>query len=252
MRRAWYKEQRRGGREQLVVTEIPYATNKTRIIEQIAELVKRGKLTDVSDLRDESDRDGIRLVIELKRGATPSGAAAALQVDGAAEHLRRDQPGAGRRGAARVLAEGDPGALPRPPHRGGGAPLALGAGRARDEAHVLEGLLVALKNIDRGGRHHPLLADRETAGAKLQKELKLTERQAEAILNMRLYAAHAAGARELQDRLASWRSASRSWRRSWQPGAAARGDPRRRAGGARARTRTLGDARSRSTRHRGP
>jgi DNA gyrase subunit A len=135
--------------EQLVVTEIPYATSKTRIIEQIADLVKRGKVPDISDLRDESDRDGIRLVIELKRGAdAPKVVAGAAEVDGAAVHLRRDQPGAGRRCAARVHAEGDAGALPRPPDRGDRAPLALGAGSAREEAHVLEGLLVALKNID--------------------------------------------------------------------------------------------------------
>jgi DNA gyrase subunit A len=63
------KETRRGGREQLVITEIPYATNKTRIIEQIVELSKRGKVADIADLRDESDRDGIRVVVELKRGA---------------------------------------------------------------------------------------------------------------------------------------------------------------------------------------
>src|SRR5690606_30080346 len=63
------REVRRGGREQLVITELPYATSKTRIIEQIAELAKKGKAPDISDLRDESDRDGIRLVVELKRGA---------------------------------------------------------------------------------------------------------------------------------------------------------------------------------------
>ena len=69
MRARVYKESRRSGREQLVVTEIPYGTNKSRIIEQVAELTRAGKLHDVSDLRDESDRDGIRVVIELKRGA---------------------------------------------------------------------------------------------------------------------------------------------------------------------------------------
>ncbi|HYW10465.1 MAG TPA: DNA gyrase subunit A, partial [Longimicrobium sp.] len=69
MRARVYKESRRSGREQLVVTEIPYGTNKSRIIEQIADLTRAGKLHDVSDLRDESDRDGIRVVIELKRGA---------------------------------------------------------------------------------------------------------------------------------------------------------------------------------------
>ncbi|HYW07072.1 MAG TPA: DNA gyrase subunit A [Longimicrobium sp.] len=69
MRARVYKEQKRNGREQLVVTEIPYGTNKARIIEQIAELTRAARVTDISDLRDESDREGIRVVIELKRGA---------------------------------------------------------------------------------------------------------------------------------------------------------------------------------------
>ncbi|HZG43099.1 MAG TPA: DNA gyrase subunit A, partial [Longimicrobium sp.] len=69
MRARVYKESRRSGKEQLVVTEIPYGTNKSRILEQIAELARGGRLADISDLRDESDRDGIRIVIELKRGA---------------------------------------------------------------------------------------------------------------------------------------------------------------------------------------
>ncbi|HEU0297878.1 MAG TPA: DNA gyrase subunit A, partial [Longimicrobium sp.] len=73
-----YKESRRSGKEQLVVTEIPYGTNKSRIIEQIAELTRAGKVNDIADLRDESDRDGIRVVIELKRGANPEKVLTAL------------------------------------------------------------------------------------------------------------------------------------------------------------------------------
>ena len=69
MRARVEKEGRRGGKEQLVVTELPYAVNKTRVIEQIVALAKKGKAEDVSDIRDETDRDGIRLVVELKRGA---------------------------------------------------------------------------------------------------------------------------------------------------------------------------------------
>src|SRR5688572_29362124 len=60
------------GRERIVITEIPYQVNKTRMIEQIADLVRDKKITDISDLRDESDRDGIRVVIELKRDAIPN------------------------------------------------------------------------------------------------------------------------------------------------------------------------------------
>ncbi len=72
MRARVVKESLRGGKEQLVVTELPYAVNKTKVIEQITSLAKRGKVEDLADIRDETDRDGIRLVIELKRGAKPA------------------------------------------------------------------------------------------------------------------------------------------------------------------------------------
>ncbi len=68
MRARVVKEALRGGKEQLVVTELPYTVSKSKIIEQIADLAKKGKADDISDIRDETDRDGIRLVIELKRG----------------------------------------------------------------------------------------------------------------------------------------------------------------------------------------
>ena len=69
MRAKIIKEALRGGREQLVVTELPYAVLKTRIIRQIATLSRKGGISAVSDIRDESDRDGIRLVVKMKRGA---------------------------------------------------------------------------------------------------------------------------------------------------------------------------------------
>ena len=128
MRARVYKESRRSGKEQLVVTEIPYGTNKSRIIEQIAELTRAGKLNDIADLRDESDRDGIRVVIELKRGADPAKVlTGALQVDGAADHVRRDRAGAGQRRAARVRPQDDAGAVPRPPAAGGRPPQRAGS-----------------------------------------------------------------------------------------------------------------------------
>lgn len=60
-----------GGRQSIVVTEFPYQVNKARVMEKIAELVKEGKLTGISAMRDESDKDGIRMVVELKRGEVP-------------------------------------------------------------------------------------------------------------------------------------------------------------------------------------
>ncbi|HZF58128.1 MAG TPA: DNA gyrase subunit A, partial [Rubrobacter sp.] len=66
-----HTEQIKGNRTQIVVTEIPYQVNKSYLLQKIAELVKERKLTDISDLRDESDRNGMRIVIELKREAVP-------------------------------------------------------------------------------------------------------------------------------------------------------------------------------------
>src|SRR5690606_21161111 len=64
-------EEPENGKPRLIVTEIPYMVNKARMIEQIASLVREKKVTDITDLRDESDRHGIRVVIELKRDAVP-------------------------------------------------------------------------------------------------------------------------------------------------------------------------------------
>jgi DNA gyrase subunit A len=61
-------ETRKGDRESIVITEIPYQVNKARLIEKIAELVKTKKIEGISDLRDESDREGMRIVIELRKG----------------------------------------------------------------------------------------------------------------------------------------------------------------------------------------
>src|SRR5688572_20697321 len=69
MRARAVMETKANGREQIVVTEIPYQVNKTRVIEQIADLVRAKKVEGISDMRDESDRDGMRIVIELKRDA---------------------------------------------------------------------------------------------------------------------------------------------------------------------------------------
>ena len=64
-------EEMRGNRFRIIVTEIPYQINKTTLIERIADLAREGRLDGISDLRDESDRRGMRIVIELKRGVTP-------------------------------------------------------------------------------------------------------------------------------------------------------------------------------------
>jgi len=203
MRARVYKEQKRSGKEQLVVTEIPYGTNKSRIIEQIAELTRAGKIGDISDLRDESDREGIRVVIELKRGADATRLMGqlykwtALQTTFGVISLALDN-GVPREFSLKEILER---------YRDHRIQVVVRRSRwelekARDEAHVLRGLLIALKRIDevvaiiRGSRN------RETAARKLEKELKLDERQAEAILNMRLSRLTQLEGKELRERMA--------------------------------------------------
>jgi DNA gyrase subunit A len=201
------KEQKRAGREQLVVTEIPYATSKTRILEQIAELVKKSKLDDISDLRDESDRDGIRIVIELKRGADAARVLerlfkwTALQSTFGVISLALEN-GVPKEFPLKIILER---------FRDHRIEVVVRRSRwelekLRDEEHVLEGLLKALKHIDEVIRLIRASRNRETAGKKLQKQFKLTERQAEAILNMRLVRLTQLERRELQDRLAEIRA----------------------------------------------
>ncbi|HET6762927.1 MAG TPA: DNA gyrase subunit A, partial [Longimicrobiaceae bacterium] len=203
MRARVYKEQKRNGKEQLVVTEIPYGTNKSRILEQIAELAKSGKLTDISDLRDESDRDGIRIVVEMRKGADAVKILnglfkwTALQSTFGVISLALDH-GVPREFTLKQMLER---------YRDHRVEVVVRRsrwelGKAQDEAHVLEGLIKALRHIDqvialiRGSRN------RETAGAKLQKELKLTERQSDAILNMRLSKLTQLEGKELRERMA--------------------------------------------------
>ena len=88
------------GRDRIVVTEIPYQVNKAKLVEKIAELVHEKRLEGISDIRDESDRNGMRIVIELKRDVQPQrGAQLPVQAHPAAGYLRRDHAGAGGRRA---------------------------------------------------------------------------------------------------------------------------------------------------------
>ena len=187
MRARIVKERLRGGRDQLVVTELPYATNKTKIIEQIAGLARKGRLDDVSDIRDESDRDGIRLVVELKRGA---GAKQTLGV------LYRRTSLQGTFGAILLALDGGE---PRQfdlknllerfrDHR-----LEVIVRRSRyrleqaeAEKHVVEGLLAALKHIGEVIRIIRSSPDRPAAAEQLQDRFGMSDVQADAILNMRL------------------------------------------------------------------
>ena len=84
-------EEGKGDRESIIVTELPYQVNKARLLERIAELVQEKKITGISEIRDESDREGMRIAIDLKKGEIASAdPEPAVQAHGHAVHLRRD------------------------------------------------------------------------------------------------------------------------------------------------------------------
>lgn len=175
------------GRTRLIITELPYQTNKTSLIERIAELVREGVLESISDLRDESDRQGMRIVIELKQGAevettirtlyhrTPLqstfGIILLALVDGEPRLLTLKQ-------ALRVFLEHRIVVVRRRSE--------YDLARARHRAHILEGLRVALKNLDEVIQLIRNAPDAEQARTRLMKRFKLSEIQAQAILDMQL------------------------------------------------------------------
>ena len=203
MRARVVKESLRAGKEQLVVTELPYAVNKTKVIEQIAALSKRGRIDDLADIRDETDRDGMRLVLELKRGAN---AGAVLKTVLRGTHLQSTF-------GAHMLA------------LDGGVPKEFNLKqllerfrdhrvevirrrsrhdleKAEADRHIVLGLLAALEHIDEVIRIIRSSADRPEASERLQDRFGLSELQADAILNMRLARLTALERTQLENRLA--------------------------------------------------
>ncbi len=176
-----------GSRHRIIVTEIPYQVNKAKLIERIAELVREKKIEGISDIRDESDRKGMRIVLDLKRDANPQvvlnllykhtqlqdtfsiimlalvdGQPRVLNLKEILVHYLDHQKNVVRRRTIYDL------------------------NKAEERAHILEGLRIALDNIDRvialirGSKNDQVARD------GLMREFGLTEKQAQAILDMRL------------------------------------------------------------------
>ncbi|MBU1037061.1 DNA gyrase subunit A [Patescibacteria group bacterium] len=173
---------------QIVATELPYQVNKATLVEKIAELVKNKKLDGVKDLRDESDRDGVRVVVDLKKDAYPKKVLNYLYkhtqlqetfhvnllalVDGIQpkvltlkmvleEYIKHREEVVKRR-------------------------TQYDLDKAKERAHILEGLMIALNKIDAVIKTIKASRDREVAKKNLMKQFKLTEIQANAILDMKL------------------------------------------------------------------
>ncbi len=180
-------EEMERGKSRIIVTELPYTVNKSSLIERIAELAREGHMEGLADLRDESDRQGMRIVIELTKNAEPEMVLRELYkrtpmqttfsiimlalVDGEPRMLTLKQ-------ALRVYLEHRLTIIKRRSE--------FDLEKARQRAHILEGYLIALKNLDELIDLIRNAPDVETARAKMMKRYKLTEIQANAILDMQL------------------------------------------------------------------
>ncbi len=180
-------EKVQGGREQIVVTEIPYQVNKSELIRKIADAVRSGKIKEISDIRDESDKEGIRIVIELKREAKGEKVLKKL--------FRYTQLRKGFPVNLVVLVDGEPKIAGIKDilrefikHR---VQVILRRTRfylrkAEERLHVVEGLIKALENLD--DLIEGIRRSRDTAEARgfLMETFGLTERQANAVLDLKL------------------------------------------------------------------
>ncbi len=180
-------EERPNGGDRIVVTEIPFMVNKSRLVEQIAQLVRDRRIEDISDLRDESDRDGIRVVIDLKRDTIPQivlnqlfkhtqmqstfGVIMLALVNGVPKVMDLKEV------LVHFLDHRHEVVVRRSEHD-------LAAAKERE--HILEGLKIAVDNIDEVVAIIRGSSDAAEAAEKLMARFELSEKQAEAILAMRL------------------------------------------------------------------
>jgi DNA gyrase subunit A len=185
--RARIEHLKKGDRTAIVVSELPYQVNKARLVERIAELVQSKTLDGVSDLRDESDRDGIRVVVELKRDAVPQVVLNQLF------KLTPMQTSFGITFLA--IVDNQPHVLSLPEMLGHFVEhrkevvtrrTRFDLARAEERAHILEGLVIALDHLDDVIAAIRAAADPPTARTSLCEKFALSPVQAQAILDMRL------------------------------------------------------------------
>jgi DNA gyrase subunit A len=200
--RAVVEEKESTGKQQIVVTEIPYQVNKANLIAQIAELVNTKKIEGIADIQDYSDREGMRIVIDLKRDAVPAvvlnqlykhtqmqttfGAIMLALVDGVPREMNLKEL------LEHFIAHRHTVITRR---------TEFDLKRAQEREHVLEGLKIAVDNIDEVVRIIRKSKDTPAADAALRKRFKLSEKQSAEILNMRLARLTALEITKLEDEL---------------------------------------------------
>ncbi len=180
-------EETESGRHRIIVTELPYQVNKARLIIQMADLVKNKKIEGIADIKEESDRDGMRIVIDLKRDANPQVVLnmlykhTQLQVSDGIIFLALVD------GTPRILnlkemlyyyLEHQKEVLTRKTQ--------FDLGKALEREHIVKGLVIALANIDEVVQIIKTSSDKQDAVAKLMENFELSDKQANAILEMKL------------------------------------------------------------------
>ncbi|MFH1956311.1 MAG: DNA gyrase subunit A, partial [Patescibacteria group bacterium] len=195
--------ERKDGSEKIVITEIPYQVLKSTLVEQMAELVSGKKIEGIKDIRDLSDREGMRIVIDVKRGYQPQRILNRLYkftnlqktfhlnllalVDGIQPEILSLSD------VLKYFIEHRKEVITRR--------TKFDLEKAKERAHILEGLMIALKNIDEVIKTIKKSADRDEAKANLIKKFKLSERQAVAILEMRLQTLAGMERKKIEDEL---------------------------------------------------
>ena len=193
-------EEARGDRTAIIIHELPYQVNKSTLVEKIADLVKEGRIEGISDLRDESDRDGMRIYVEVKRDGnphkvlnkllklTPLRAAFSMNmlalVDGQPQTLSLKSVLQHHIEHRRVIVR---------------RRTEFELKKAQERAHILEGLKIALDNLDAVVKTIRAAADVDVAREQLMSKFKLSELQAQAILDMRLARLAALERKKIED-----------------------------------------------------
>lgn len=193
-------EETKGGKSQIVITEIPYQVNKSELVSRIANLVRDKKIEGISDLRDESDREGIRVVVELKRDAKPKSILnnlykhTALQTTFPANFVALVDNTPQTLSLKQILAEFIKHRQLVVTRR---TEFELKQAQAR--AHILEGLKIALDHLDAVIKTIRESPDADTAKANLMARFGLSEIQATAILDMQLRRLAALERKKIED-----------------------------------------------------
>ena len=192
-------EEFNNGRTRIIITELPYQVNKRMLIKAIADQVEDKRLEGISDIRDESDRNGMRMVIELKRDANPQVVLEPpVRPDPAADHLCHQYAGAcGKPAAAEnTVPAAHHRRVPEVPGGDHRPPDPLRPEKAQERAHLLEGLLIAQDNIDEVIKI--IRSSYDNAKENLMQRFGLDDVQAQAILDMRLKALQGLDREKLQ------------------------------------------------------